>query len=562
MRRVLLIAALAAGCAFDPARPVDDSAVCGDGVRAGEETCDDTNTEAGDGCDDRCRVEAGWSCADGVCTNPPPVAADDEIVLALFATKRIEVLANDADPAGERIQLVDFEPPRLGFASIDDVALTYTGTATGTDVIRYVIQDAVGARAEADLRVHVGLDDLPPIAEAQSVRTSRDTPIDLTLAATDPDGTAPLEFEIATPPSSGSLSTLIGAAVTYTPDTGFAGVDTFAFTAFDGTSRSEPATVTIDVVDWWDAAWTRRRRITIDTFGFDTTTDVPVRIELDSAALESEGALAGGADLRFVALDGALLSHELVSWDPAGAVWVRVPELAAPEVTFWMYYGNPVAPPAGTDAQVWEDDFDAVFHFEDSLEESVSGRTPSPNSEDFRYVPGQHGRGVRVGTENALDFRLAALDVADGGLCAWLFFSGRAGPIWSATRQNGPGSSGELALEVDDASRLTLRMDASGPPSVVSVGQSTQGGWHFVCAEWHTMQDSLRLVVDGVEVGRSDSTGTFAIDTIRLHHDEKSFDGPADEVWLFDGARTDAWMRAQYVLAVGSLVSVGPMDVR
>jgi fibro-slime domain-containing protein len=36
--------------------------VCGDGKITGDETCDDQNTKAGDGCDSSCHVEPGWSC--------------------------------------------------------------------------------------------------------------------------------------------------------------------------------------------------------------------------------------------------------------------------------------------------------------------------------------------------------------------------------------------------------------------------------------------------------------------------------------------------------------------
>jgi len=36
--------------------------VCGDGEVAGDETCDDDNSDAGDGCDDSCAIEAGFVC--------------------------------------------------------------------------------------------------------------------------------------------------------------------------------------------------------------------------------------------------------------------------------------------------------------------------------------------------------------------------------------------------------------------------------------------------------------------------------------------------------------------
>mmetsp|Transcript_16240 Transcript_16240/g.13843 ORF Transcript_16240/g.13843 Transcript_16240/m.13843 type:complete len:204 (-) Transcript_16240:1690-2301(-) len=44
---------------------------CGDGYKTLAITqCDDANTENGDGCDDECRVEEGWSCEGGDETSP------------------------------------------------------------------------------------------------------------------------------------------------------------------------------------------------------------------------------------------------------------------------------------------------------------------------------------------------------------------------------------------------------------------------------------------------------------------------------------------------------------
>jgi cysteine-rich repeat protein len=39
--------------------------VCGDGKVLGKEACDDKNKRVGDGCNNKCQVEKGWSCAGG-----------------------------------------------------------------------------------------------------------------------------------------------------------------------------------------------------------------------------------------------------------------------------------------------------------------------------------------------------------------------------------------------------------------------------------------------------------------------------------------------------------------
>ncbi len=87
--------------------------------------------------------------------------------------------------------------------------------------------------------------DDPPVADDQSLSTPVDAPLAITLTATDPEGQA-LTYAVTGGPSNGSLS---GAApnLTYTPDGGFSGSDSFTFTANDGTNTSAPATVSITV---------------------------------------------------------------------------------------------------------------------------------------------------------------------------------------------------------------------------------------------------------------------------------------------------------------------------
>ncbi len=52
-----------------------DAVSCGDGLVAGDETCDDGNTNFGDGCSAACAVEACWQCS-GVPSSCTPLAAN------------------------------------------------------------------------------------------------------------------------------------------------------------------------------------------------------------------------------------------------------------------------------------------------------------------------------------------------------------------------------------------------------------------------------------------------------------------------------------------------------
>ena len=85
----------------------------------------------------------------------------------------------------------------------------------------------------------------PPVANNQSVSTTQNTPVAITLTATDADGNA-LTYSTVSGPSHGTLS---GSApnLTYTPNTGYTGSDSFTFKANDGTVDSNTATVSITV---------------------------------------------------------------------------------------------------------------------------------------------------------------------------------------------------------------------------------------------------------------------------------------------------------------------------
>lgn len=86
-----------------------------------------------------------------------------------------------------------------------------------------------------------------PTANAQTVAVTFDTATAITLSGTDPNTPPrPLTYTVATQPSHGGLS---GTApnLTYTPNQGYAGPDSFTFTASNGIATSAPATVSITV---------------------------------------------------------------------------------------------------------------------------------------------------------------------------------------------------------------------------------------------------------------------------------------------------------------------------
>ncbi|HVW33756.1 MAG TPA: Ig-like domain-containing protein [Acidimicrobiia bacterium] len=100
--------------------------------------------------------------------------------------------------------------------------------------------------------------DQPPTAAGASLATPQDTPLPVTLTATDPDDCA-VTFSVTAPPAHGTLDPLpapnctpgtpnqITVATAYHPDAGFNGIDTFSFRANDGELNSNTGTVSVTV---------------------------------------------------------------------------------------------------------------------------------------------------------------------------------------------------------------------------------------------------------------------------------------------------------------------------
>ena len=85
-----------------------------------------------------------------------------------------------------------------------------------------------------------------PVAMAQSVTTSEDKSATITLSASDADGDE-LAYTIVSQPNYGTL-TGTPPNLTYTPNSGYAGNDTFSFKVNDGTVDSSTANVSVSIV--------------------------------------------------------------------------------------------------------------------------------------------------------------------------------------------------------------------------------------------------------------------------------------------------------------------------
>ena len=106
--------------------------------------------------------------------------------------------------------------------------MTYTpdGGYSGEDSFTYRASDGTASSAPATVAITITR---RPSCDDVSRRTAVGAAVSVPLTCTDADGD-PLTLAIDGAPSHGTLGAISGEAVTYTPDAGYSGADSFTYT--------------------------------------------------------------------------------------------------------------------------------------------------------------------------------------------------------------------------------------------------------------------------------------------------------------------------------------------
>ena len=119
----------------------------------------------------------------------------------------------------------------------------YTGLADGEHTFRVRTQAKNGGQPGSPSRYLWRVSNGAPVGQDLAVTVAAGSAVSITLPATDGD---PLRFQLVTKPKYGLLLGL-PPALSYTPNSGYAGLDSFTFRASDGEFDSNVATVSITV---------------------------------------------------------------------------------------------------------------------------------------------------------------------------------------------------------------------------------------------------------------------------------------------------------------------------
>ena len=160
------------------------------------------------------------------------------------------LLANDFNPNSEALTAVLDDAPSVGQGTVtlsSNGSFVFVPAANFSGKASFTYHISFGTSSSVPVPVSIIVNPVNDTSTAlpQSVVTNEDTPIGIILSGNDADGT-PITYSVVNQPTKGILT---GSApnLTYTPNLNAHGLDSFTFTASDGTGVSVPATVSIDI---------------------------------------------------------------------------------------------------------------------------------------------------------------------------------------------------------------------------------------------------------------------------------------------------------------------------
>jgi parallel beta-helix repeat protein len=249
-------------------------------------------------------------------------------------------------------------------------------------------------------------------------------------------------------------------------------------------------------VDWWDEDWGKRQKLSFDNLGRGDLSDFPVLVQIDSATATQM--MANGEDLRFVDPDGGVLAYEIEDWNPGGTsyIWVKVPNIDAGSDTdfIWMYYDNSGVSAGEDPDEVWDTNFEAVWHLDEDPDLGLAGdiNDSTANNNDGTaetsmtsadLVSARIGDGlVFDGTDDLItapQIFSGSIDATDLTYSAWIKID--AFNNWGAVLNQGRYEYEVVTRGAPDADGLTISNDGGDDHNYGGSALST-GTWYYVSA--------------------------------------------------------------------------------
>ena len=178
-------------------------------------------------------------------TDGVPVALPDTATTPYRHGVTVHPLGNDVDPFNDALHIVGVSTPATGTATFTSGTIRYEPPAgfSGVVQLEYTMADSDGNQDKATVTITVGT---PPAVPDKQAAAPPGTPVTITLPVVDKNKRPVTVIEVGKP-SHGTARLDANGKVIYTPAKGFAGWDTFTYTAKDANGNLATATVKVYV---------------------------------------------------------------------------------------------------------------------------------------------------------------------------------------------------------------------------------------------------------------------------------------------------------------------------
>jgi hypothetical protein len=321
---------------------------------------------------------------------------------------------------------------------------------------------------------------------------------------------------------------------------------------------------------WWDTNWDYRKRLTFENGGqIEDLVNFPVMVKLIPDNFTYAYCQADGDDIRFIdADDSTELDYHFEQWtyDGTSWIWVEVPQIDGGSATdyIWLYYGNSGAGPDQDEEGTYNGNFVGVWHLHDDfLDSTAFGNNGTNQGSTDTGAKIADGQVFNASNSEYVEINSVAgnISTAAGTIEAWIKMS--SGMVADgATRgivEIGHNTSAQdkiaLMKNTEDTVRAEYRVTGTSHWAAncnLDV-RTYAANWKNVTGVWNATH--VLVYENGSLIGtanRSADINPLNLNQAIIGADatlaiDEFFDGAMDEVRISDVARSDDWIKAQYL---------------
>lgn len=293
----------------------------------------------------------------------------------------------------------------------------------------------------------------------------------------------------------------------------------------------------------------------------------PLLVRLHRDWFDFSQARPDGADVRFAAVNGALLPYQIEQWDAAGgtaSIWVRIPRIEGnARQALRMHWGKADAPSASDGKAVFNESngYLSVWHMNDPVRDEVGALESKDNGTTATMGmigPARHFPG---GVDISCGDKIATYPTGDAPHTTELWF--RAETLnttligWGNEK-----AQGKVVMQFRAPPRI--RMDCYfSEASIESEGLMALNEWNHVVFAYE--KGNARIYLNGALAGQSKDKGSPMNLTnptklwLGSWHGGSVFIGDLDEIRVSKVTRPAEWIRLQYENQKPMQTLVGPL---